>query len=79
MSLTDLARHFYVSESVMLSMIAQWERKGRIEKEKVAQTNGCGVGGSSSCGTCNESGDLNVFYRWNKVAQEKFSVRPQVD
>ncbi|WP_196137922.1 FeoC-like transcriptional regulator [Aliikangiella sp. G2MR2-5] len=64
MTLTDLARHFYVSENVMQSMVDQWIRKGRIEKVELSGL--CG----SSCGSCDEAGEVKILYRWKKVAQK---------
>ena len=64
MSLTDLARHFYVSESVMCSMLEQWIKKGRVEK---TESSGSCV---SSCGSCNEAKQVQTYYRWKVVAQK---------
>ena len=64
MSLTDLARHFYVSEDVMTSMLAQWIRKGRVVKSE--QSGLCG----SSCGSCDESSEVKIYYRWKAVAEK---------
>lgn len=64
MTLTDLARHFYVSESVMISMLDQWQKKGRIEK--IDTTGICGT----SCGSCDESEESKTIYRWRKTAQK---------
>jgi len=64
MSLTDLSRHFYVSESVMQSMLQVWQKKGRLEVKQ--QSGSC----SSSCGSCDESNDINTLYRWKRVAEK---------
>jgi len=64
MSLTDLARHFYVSESVMLSMLEQWIKKGRVVKSEFSGS--C----SSSCGSCTESSETQIYYRWKPVAEK---------
>ena len=65
MTLTDLARHFYVSEAVMQSMLEQWIKKGRVEVKELV--NGlCGT----SCGSCDEAEQNKTIYRWNKVAQK---------
>jgi predicted transcriptional regulator len=64
MSLTDLARHFYVSENVMLSMLQVWQKKGRIEVQQ--QSGLC----KSTCGSCDESNEVNTYYRWKKVAEK---------
>ena len=65
MTLTDLARHFYVSEAVMQSMLEQWIKKGRVEVK--AQSNGlCGT----SCGSCDEAEKSKVSYRWKAVAEK---------
>ncbi len=64
MTLTDLSRHFYVSESVMSSMMDKWINKGKVSKEE--QSGLCGT----SCGSCSESSEVKVYYRWRKVAQK---------
>lgn len=64
MSLMDLARHFYVSENIMQSMLAQWVKKGRVEIRE--QGGLCG----STCGSCDESGQVKILYRWKKIAQK---------
>ncbi len=65
MTLTDLARHFYVSEAVMQSMLDQWIKKGRVEVKEL--NNGlCGT----SCGSCDEAEQNKTAYFWNKVAQK---------
>ena len=65
MTLTDLARHFHVSETVMESMLKQWIKKGRVEVKELA-SGSCG----SSCGSCDEAEQSKVIYRWNSVAQK---------
>ena len=69
MSLTDIARHFTVSETVMQSMLAQWQKKGRLEV--FDYKNVCSTG----CGSCNESEQSAVFYRWKMVAEKPISVK----
>ncbi len=69
MSLTDLARHFYVSEPVMQSMMAQWIRKGRADK--VELINHCG----SQCGSCDQSRELTTVYRWKPVPQKSIFIK----
>lgn len=64
MTLLDLARHFYVSENMMQSMLEQWLKKGKIEKLTVSSS--C----SSGCGGCNESSDNQFVYRWRAIAQK---------
>ncbi|WP_444994116.1 FeoC-like transcriptional regulator [Aliikangiella sp. IMCC44359] len=64
MSLTDLARHFYVSEGVMESMLEQWLKKGKVSKRE--NSGSC----SSSCGSCSEASDVKVYYRWKSVAEK---------
>lgn len=65
MTLTDLARHFYVSEAVMQSMLDQWIKKGRVEVKELS--NGlCGT----SCGSCDEAEQSKVSYRWKAVAEK---------
>lgn len=64
MSLTDLARHFYVSEDVMVSMLAQWIKKGKVKKMEMSGL--CG----SSCGSCSESAEVQTYYQWKKIAQK---------
>ena len=71
MSLVDLARHFYVNESVMQGMLDHWIKKGRLEKIDLSGT--CGTG----CGSCNEAADLKQIYRWKSVAQKPISVANQ--
>ena len=64
MTLTDLGRHFYVSESVMTAMLAQWQKKGRILTRSTSGS--CG----STCGGCTESSDDQTYYRWKSVAEK---------
>lgn len=64
MSLTDLARHFYVSESIMEDMLTHWQKKGRLEV--VDASGACGTG----CGTCSESEESKRYYRWKPVAEK---------
>ncbi|MDH5433240.1 MAG: FeoC-like transcriptional regulator [Gammaproteobacteria bacterium] len=69
MTLIDLARHFYVSEAVMQSMLEQWIKKGRIE---VIDASGfCGSG----CGTCDEAETAKTLYRWKQVAEKPIHIR----
>jgi putative ferrous iron transport protein C len=63
-SLTDLARHFYVSESIMLGMLSHWQKKGRVESFDASGA--CGTG----CGSCSESEQSKMYYRWKKVAEK---------
>lgn len=64
MTLSDLANHFYVSESLMQSMLDQWYKKGRLD---IIETSGlCG----SACGQCAESNKTSVIYRWKKITQK---------
>jgi len=64
MSLVDLAKHFHVSESVMVAMMDKWMKKGCVDQ---VESNGfCG----SRCGSCNESSDIKTVYRWKKVMQK---------
>lgn len=71
MTLTDLARHFYVSEAVMQSMLDQWFKKGKVEAIELA--NVCGSG----CGSCDESAQAKILYRWRKVAQKPIFTKPR--
>ena len=63
MSVTDLARHFYLSESVILGMLSHWQKKGRVEV--IDASGACGT----SCG-CSEAEESKIFYRWKKVAEK---------
>ncbi len=63
MSLTDLARHFHVSESIMLGMLSHWQKKGRVEM--IDASGACG----NSCG-CSEGKESKIFYRWKAVAEK---------
>jgi len=63
-SLTDLARHFHVSETIMLGMLSHWQKKGRIESIDVSGA--CGTG----CGTCTESTESKSYYQWKNIAQK---------
>ncbi len=63
-SLTDLARHFYVSETIMLGMLSHWQKKGRVES--IDASGACGTG----CGSCSESEESKIYYRWKTVAQK---------
>ncbi|MGX5174126.1 FeoC-like transcriptional regulator [Aliikangiella sp. IMCC44653] len=69
MSLTDLARHFYVSENVMQSMLAQWIKKGKVKKRQVSGL--C----SSTCGSCDESAEVKTLYQWKSVAQKPIHMQ----
>ncbi len=64
MSLVDLARHFYVSETIMQSMLDQWVKKGRVEIKE--QGGLCGT----ACGSCDEATQIKTIYHWKKVAQK---------
>jgi predicted transcriptional regulator len=64
MSLTDLARHFHVSESIMTSMLEQWIKKGRVIRSE--NSGSCG----SSCGSCSEAAEVQIYYRWKTVAEK---------
>ncbi|MET1253830.1 FeoC-like transcriptional regulator [Aliikangiella maris] len=64
MTLTDLANHFYVSEGMMESMLDKWMKKGKVIKWE--NSGSCG----SSCGSCSESSEVKVYYRWKNVAQK---------
>ncbi len=63
MSVTDLARHFYLSESIILGMLSHWEKKGRVEV--IDASGACG----NSCG-CSEDEESKIFYRWKNVAEK---------
>lgn len=63
-SLTDLARHFDVSEIIMLGMLSHWQKKGRVEL--IDASGACGTG----CGSCSESAESKTYYRWKSVAQK---------
>lgn len=67
MSLTDLARHFYVSESIMQGMVAHWLKKGRVEV--IDASGGCG----DVCG-CSESEGSKIYYRWKTVAEKPIFI-----
>lgn len=69
MTLTDLARHFYVSELVMQSMLEQWIKKGRLERIELKGL--C----STSCGSCDEAADTKLIYRWREVSQKPIFTR----
>ncbi|PHS14061.1 MAG: sugar metabolism transcriptional regulator [Kangiella sp.] len=63
-SLMDLSRHFHVSETLMLSLLEQWNKKGRIQR---VDTSGmCGSG----CGSCDEAEESKIYYRWKPVAEK---------
>ncbi len=64
MTLTDLARHFYVSELVMLSMLEKWKAKGNIQTIELGEF--CGT----SCGSCDEPSENKVLYKWRQTAQK---------
>jgi hypothetical protein len=68
MSATDLARHFYVSESVIEGMMLHWLKKGQVELCDFSAN--CGAG----CGSCSESAALAKVYRWKKVAQKPIAI-----
>jgi len=69
MSLVDLARHFYVSEEIMLGMLDHWQKKGRIE---VMDASGaCGT----ACGNCDESESSKIYYRWKPIAEKPIFVK----
>ena len=70
MSVLDLARHFYVSESIMHSMLSHWQKKGRVEV--IDASGGCGSSCSSSC---SETSDSKIYYRWKKVAEKPIFAR----
>jgi Mn-dependent DtxR family transcriptional regulator len=63
MSVTDLSRHFYLSESIMLGMLSHWKKKGSVEV--IDASGACG----NSCG-CSEGEDSKIFYRWKNVAEK---------
>ncbi len=63
-SLTDLARHFYVSETIMFGMLSHWQKKGRVEF--IDASGACGTG----CGSCSESAESKSYYRWKNVAEK---------
>jgi hypothetical protein len=64
MTIVDLARHFHVSESIMLGMLSHWQKKGRIEI--IDSSGACGSG----CGSCDEGESAKIFFRWKKVAEK---------
>jgi len=68
-SVTDLARHFYVSESIMLGMLSHWQKKGRIEI--IDASGACGTG----CGSCDESEQSKIYYRWKAVAEKPIYMK----
>ena len=72
MTLTDLARHFYVSEIVMQSMLEQWIKKGKVEV-KTFDNGVCGT----SCGSCDEANQNKTVYCWNKVALKPIFTKIQ--
>ena len=72
MTVTDLARHFYVSESIMVSMLSHWQKKGRIEK--IDASGACGTG----CGSCSETEESKIYYRWKKVAEKPIFTKVAV-
>ena len=64
MTVVDLSRHFYVSETIMLGMLSHWQKKGRLD---IVDANGaCGTG----CGSCSESEESKIYYRWKKIAEK---------
>ena len=69
MSLADLARHFYVSEELLLGMIEHWQKKGRIET--VDASGYCGT----ECGTCDESEGTKLYYRWKTIAEKPIATK----
>ncbi|MDQ7050466.1 MAG: FeoC-like transcriptional regulator [Enterobacterales bacterium] len=69
MSLSDLARHFYVSEIMMQDMLSRWEKKGHIESFELDAS--CGSG----CGNCDEAMDSKLMYRWRNAAQKPIFVK----
>jgi len=68
MSLTDLSRHFHVSESIMLGMLSHWLKKGHIDKIDASGT--CGTG----CGSCTESEESLSYFRWKDVAEKPIFI-----
>ena len=65
MSLVDLARHFYVSESIMSGMLSHWQKKGRVEL--IDASGGCG----SSCSSgCDETAESKTYYRWKEIPEK---------
>ncbi len=69
MSLVDLSRHFYVSESMMQDMLSRWEKKGHIESFDLDAS--CGSG----CGSCSEASEIKRLYRWRQAAQKPIFVK----
>lgn len=65
MSVSDLSRHFYVSESIMLGMLSHWQKKGRVEI-----IDGSGACGSACSSGCDETTESKIFYRWKPVAEK---------
>lgn len=68
-SLTDLSRHFHVSEGVMESMLEQWIKKGRVIR--IENSGSC----NTTCGACSESSEVKAYYQWQKVAQKSIFVQ----
>jgi hypothetical protein len=67
-SLMDLSRHFHVSETLILSLLERWIKKGRIQ---TTDTSGmCGSG----CGSCDESEVSKITYRWKPVAEKPIFI-----
>jgi len=69
MTLSDLSKHFYVSEAMMLSMLDQWLKKGRLERIELGGI--CG----SSCGSCEEPSQVSTLYKWKSVAQKSIYTK----
>ncbi len=64
----DLSRHFHVSEILMLGLLEQWDKKGRIQK---IDTDGmCGSG----CGSCDEAEESKIYYRWKSVPEKTIFI-----
>ena len=70
-SLLDLSRHFNVSETLMLSLLEQWSKKGRIET--IDSSGICSAG----CGSCDEAVDSKIYYRWKAAAEKPIFVNNQ--
>ena len=48
----------------MQGMLAHWQKKGRVEL--IDASGGCGT----ACGSCSESEESKIYYRWKKVAEK---------
>jgi len=68
-SLSDLSKHFYVSEIMMQDMLTRWEKKGHIELFELDGS--CGSG----CGSCNEALENKIMYRWRDAPQKPIFVK----